>query len=198
MKQIVVFLAIVSLAILLVSCSTEEPGVMGPSDRFVDNGDGTVTDTAPEGLIWLKNANCLGGPLKWQAAKNVVAALAAGSCGLTDNSKAGDWCLPTLLCPEDAEDDMCDLYDAVDDEFGAVFGPSQCGPPFILNTAGLSCWTEDDPFSGVEAEIYWSSTTSIDAGTEAWGANLADRIVKRHHKKNESHRVWPVRGGVCP
>src|SRR3990172_5700801 len=36
-----------------------QAGVPWPSPRFMDNGDGTVTDNLT-GLIWLKNANCFG------------------------------------------------------------------------------------------------------------------------------------------
>ena len=43
-----------------VECSTG-------SDRFKDNGDGTVTDNCTQ-LIWLKNANCFG-EQQWSEAK---------------------------------------------------------------------------------------------------------------------------------
>jgi hypothetical protein len=61
--------------------------------RFVDCGNGTVTDQVT-GLIWLKNAACLG---FWDfaAAHGAAATLQAGQCGLSDNSTAGDWRLPT-------------------------------------------------------------------------------------------------------
>lgn len=61
--------------------------------RYVDCGNGTVTDTAT-GLIWLKNANCF--PIQeYLVTTQSVAALASGQCGLTDGSSAGDWRLPT-------------------------------------------------------------------------------------------------------
>ena len=61
--------------------------------RFVDCGNGTVTDQVT-GLIWLKNAACLG---FWDfaGAHQAAATLQAGQCGLSDNSAAGDWRLPT-------------------------------------------------------------------------------------------------------
>jgi len=54
---------------------------------------GTITDQRT-GLIWLKNANCFGRQ-NWNLAKQSVANLAHGQCGLRDGSKAGDWRLPT-------------------------------------------------------------------------------------------------------
>lgn len=54
-------------------------------------GNGTVM---VGGKVWLKDAGCVG-LYHWAEAKNAVAGLASGRCGLTDNSKAGDWRLPT-------------------------------------------------------------------------------------------------------
>lgn len=56
-----------------------------------DNGNGTVT---VNGLVWLKDAGCLGG-MNWDSAMTRAKNLAHGQCGLTDNSKPGDWRLPT-------------------------------------------------------------------------------------------------------
>ena len=60
--------------------------------RYVDNGDGTISDYAT-GLIGLKNANCFG-KRKWRGAMSVVSRLSHGSCGLTDGSRPGHWRLP--------------------------------------------------------------------------------------------------------
>ena len=43
--------------------------------RFVDNGDGTVTDTKT-GLIWLKDANYLGMAMNWEEAERACKLLA--------------------------------------------------------------------------------------------------------------------------
>ena len=63
------------------------------TDRFTDMGDGTIRDN-DTGLIWLKNANCLGS-MDWYNAMDQAASLADGQCGLEDGSAAGDWGLPT-------------------------------------------------------------------------------------------------------
>ena len=60
----------------------------------MDCGNGTVTDTVT-GLIWLKQADCLG-VHDWAAANRAAAGLKDGDCGgLTDKSSPGDWRLPT-------------------------------------------------------------------------------------------------------
>lgn len=67
-------------------------GVAWPDPRFVDNGNGTVTDTLTD-LVWLKNADCYGA-VGWQQALTSARDLANGACGLTDNSTVGTWRLP--------------------------------------------------------------------------------------------------------
>ena len=57
-----------------------------------DNGNGTVT---VNGQVWLKDAGCLG-YMNWDSAKSRVTSLAHGQCDLSDNSKPGDWRLPTI------------------------------------------------------------------------------------------------------
>ncbi len=45
-----------------------QKGIPYPDPRFIDNGDGTVTDNLTD-LIWLKNANCFGpGSVSWSEA----------------------------------------------------------------------------------------------------------------------------------
>jgi len=57
-----------------------------------DNGNGTVT---VNGLVWLKDAGCLG-RMEWSDAMARPKSLAHGQCGLTDKSKSRDWRLPTV------------------------------------------------------------------------------------------------------
>ncbi|MEO5338906.1 MAG: protein kinase [Magnetococcus sp. MYC-9] len=61
--------------------------------RFVDNGNGTITDLRHR-LIGLKHVKCFGGK-SWFEALAVVRDLGAGSCNLTDGSRNGDWRLPS-------------------------------------------------------------------------------------------------------
>jgi hypothetical protein len=63
-----------------------QTGVRLTYPRWIDNGNGTLTDTMT-GLIWLKQADCIR-----QTLSDAIAAvnkLASGQCGLTDGSAAG-------------------------------------------------------------------------------------------------------------
>lgn len=65
-----------------------------PATRFIDNRDGTVSDTLT-GLIWLQDASCLGTEL-WLDALAAVNTLATGQCTLSDGSSSGSWRLPNI------------------------------------------------------------------------------------------------------
>jgi hypothetical protein len=88
-----------------------------PKARFVDNGDGTVTDNST-GLVWMKNANAFG-ICWWDGATEVAQALQDGQYGLTDGSQAGDWRVPTIQ----------ELISLVD--YGACFPALPAGHPFV-------------------------------------------------------------------
>ena len=152
-------------------------GIAWPNPRFTNNGDGTVTDNLT-GLIWLKNANCFGASL-WATALSDCNTLAHGSCGLMDGSVAGDWRLPNIK----------ELYSLIH------LGVSD---PVLPNTAGTGKWTEGAPFSGVQSNYYWSSTTYAtpsSAAGYAWGVSLGFGSVFSGDKDEDSYYVWPVRGG---
>ena len=55
------------------------------ANRFVDCGNGTVTDTQT-GLIWLKNVACYTTAMDFATANHTAASLQDGQCGLTDGS----------------------------------------------------------------------------------------------------------------
>lgn len=150
-----------------------QAGVAWPDPRFTDNGDGTVTDNLT-GLIWLKNANCFE-YLAWTAALDAANKLNDGECDLTDGSAEGDWRLPNIK----------ELQSLV--HYG-VYAPT------LPNTAGTGKWTENDPFSGVQSRIYWSSTSYAGDASGAWDLGLYNGYVGGTVKTNTSY-VWPVRGG---
>ncbi len=157
-------------------------------NRFVDCGDGTIKDTET-GLYWLKNANCFG-LRTWADANKDAADLAHGQCGLTDGSLPGDWRLPTLECPSGS---FCLFTEPPTGEFASIFAPS-CSSPFILNTAGTGCWSEGNPFSGVQSGNYWSASTNASSPGGAWRADLNGGVVFTVSKTAIGF-VWPVRGG---
>jgi hypothetical protein len=110
-----------------------QAGVPWPDKRFMDNGDGTVTDKLT-GLIWLKNGNAFG-TRTWDQALSDCNSLATGSHGLTDGSKAGDWRLPNINELRSLED----------------YGQHTPAIP-----AG-------HPFTNVRSSLCWSSTTVASA-----------------------------------
>ena len=71
-----------------------QKGAAWPDPRFTDNNDGTVTDKLT-GLVWLKDASCIG-KKGWPDALAASNSLASGLCGLSDNSKAGEWRMPNI------------------------------------------------------------------------------------------------------
>ena len=150
------------------------------SSRYIDNGDGTVTDNKT-GLIWLKNANCFGGQ-NWETAMQSAAKLADGQCGLSDGSKTGDWRLPTK-----------EEWEAMVDE--KYVDRENYSQPALSNAAGTGPWKEGDAFSGVQSSIYWSSTTYANSAVFAWGVGLFSGYVSGTGKAS-TYYVWPVRGGV--
>jgi hypothetical protein len=150
-----------------------EKGVAWPSPRFTDNLDGTVTDNLT-GLIWLKEANCPNDRREWGIAlMDVVKLNASGTmngnpCNDTSNggSHQSDWRLPNAR----------ELYSLIDSSQYAPALPS------------------GHPFTGVQSDRYWSSTTFAGNTEFSLFAFLGDGTVAMGSKPN-AHYVWPVRGG---
>jgi hypothetical protein len=120
-------------------------GVAWPTPRFIDNGDGTVTDNLT-GLIWLKTAGCsntVGGITKGTAPTttnltwaNAIAwsnALASPYCGLHDGSTPGQWRLPN-------RNELLSLVD-------------------ISNSYPIPPLPTGHPFTNVVRGSYWSAST---------------------------------------
>ncbi len=161
--------------------------------RYVDNGNGTVTDCRT-GLVWLKNASCMVasngvpnpvGMLNWQNAMKWVAGLGNGLCSLTDGSAAGDWRLPTkyewMMMLEAARKLL-------------LSNPAFINPTFT-NAAGTGQWTTGDYFTGIATDgIYWSATSNAALPDYAGYAYLYNGLVS-NAPKSELMYVWPVRGG---
>ncbi|MCP4699677.1 MAG: DUF1566 domain-containing protein [Gammaproteobacteria bacterium] len=139
--------------------------------RFTTS-NGTVTDNLT-GLIWLKNANCAAGAMAWWNALDFAYTLYDGStghnggdCGLSDGSGAGDWRLPNVK----------ELQSLID--YSNTWHALPAG----------------HPFSGVQPNYYWSSTTHAGSTNNAWRVGIFLGEVK-YFIKTSSNDVWPVRGG---
>ncbi|HIJ80359.1 MAG TPA: DUF1566 domain-containing protein [Desulfuromonadales bacterium] len=163
-----------------------QKGTAWPTPRFIDNkqsdgltSTGTVTDDLT-GLIWLKDAGCfatVGGiakgtssatsTLTWPNALTWSNSLKNGDCTLVDGSVAGDWRLPSRK----------ELQSLLDRQNATPALPT------------------GHPFSGVQSNWYWSSSTSVN--DVARSAGDVDMFVGNINGglKNFSRYVWPVRAG---
>lgn len=139
-------------------------GVPWPVPRFTDNFDGTVTDNLT-GLIWLKDAACLG-TRPWGDAVTASNTLNHNECDLSDGSAEGDLRLPNVR----------ELQSLVD------YGQYNPGLP------------SGHPFEGVQSHFYWSGTTHAHVTFVAWYVDLGNGHVL-NDGKIAAHYVWPVRGG---
>ncbi len=150
-------------------------GVKWPNPRFTDKGNGTVKDNLTN-LIWLKDANAFG-LRTWEQALSDANALASGTAGLTDDSKAGDWRLPN-------RNELISLIDVA------------YNSPALSSASGKSHWTSGDAFIGVQSDGYWSSTTYSYDAMAAWFVSLGDGGVYHVNKYfYYTFSVWPVRAG---
>jgi hypothetical protein len=165
-------------------------GVPSPTERFVDNRNGTVTDKAT-GLVWLKNAGCFQNKTWGEALQEANGlhdeADDDGDCALEDRSRIGQWRLPNVK----------ELQSLIDFGTGSEFNVAL---------------PRDHPFYGVEPIFYWSSTTFAGAWDDAlrgepddaWAVSLrvgltlviGNRNASEEVTKNQRRGAWPVRGGV--
>ena len=120
--------------------------------RWIDNGDGTVTDTMT-GLRWLKQADCLQG--SWTDALAAVAQLASAACGLADGSKAGDWRMPNRNEMQSLQDRMVNN----EADFMNATYIWKSGAPYQAPIFGGT-------FIGYQ--YYWTSTSDAADAAEAW------------------------------
>ncbi len=172
-----------------------QKGVPIPSPRFTDNGDGTVTDNLT-GLMWLKEANCLGnrlpaldndgdsgdGQVTWQHGLDFVAGLNYGAHDCGQTAKYTDWRMPNHR----------ELSSLVNVKYAF---------PAISNTAGDGKWSEGDPFTGVVrvegADIFWTSDSVTAQENNAITVNMDHGAIQNliSSLKTDAYLVWPVRGG---
>jgi len=132
-------------------------GVVLPTPRFTDHSNGTFTANLT-GLIWLKDAGCVGLSL-WTEALNFVKGLEGGICDLADGSASGQWRLPNIR----------ELHSLINFGFG--------GPALSKANGIEQCriWPENTcPFDRLwlgENIYYWSSTSN--PGPFVFGPTIA-------------------------
>ena len=161
-----------------------DPPCFDNTNRYVDCGNGTVTDTVT-GLTWLQDVACLG-VADWAGANGAAAGLTNGQCSLTDKSSPGDWRLPTR--------DEWDVTIARAVALGCTGGTI----PSLTNQRGTACLGQNGPplFSVqalLDLRVFWSSTANEIVPFEAWFAYFTG--VVESNDKTFIFGVWPVRGG---
>jgi hypothetical protein len=154
-------------------------------NRYVDCGNGTVTDTVT-GLVWLKDSTCLG-VADWALASSRAAELSDGACGLTDGSAPGQWRLPTLT------EWQATIARAV--TIGCTHeGPGV--PPALTDNAGTACLHEGPAaFTGVYAGSYWTRAANEQHPNNAWAVSLVGTIHGFVYPALKTFPLpaWPVR-----
>ncbi|HEY1985409.1 MAG TPA: DUF1566 domain-containing protein [Terracidiphilus sp.] len=154
---------------------TLQKGVPLVYPRFIDHGDGTMTD-AMTGLVWLKLANCIEGD--WATAVASVNKLASGQCGLTDGSAAGQWRMPNRR-------EMQSLADRNQNNEAEYLDFTFLNPArTVFQAAVLNNF--------VPSSYYWTSTTNAADPTEAWTVFSCDYGVY-DISKSESQYTLAVR-----
>lgn len=146
-------------------------GATLPGQRFVDNNNGTLTDTLT-GLVWLKNADCAGS-LTWQNAlawSNALSSENPENCGLSDLSNPGDWRLPNVT------------------ELESLINRQE---------PDSSTWLTSMTFTNVRPNGYWTSSTNASISSYAWLVDMEYGLLYDVAKANPTnvYFVWPVRAG---
>jgi hypothetical protein len=140
--------------------------------RFLDHGDGTITDTMT-GLVWLKLANCIQGD--WAAALADVNKLESGQCGLADGSTAGAWRMPNRNEMQSLADR--NLNNEADYMNFTFLNPDQS----VYQAAVLTNF--------VGYQYYWTSTTDAADPTRAWTVFSCDFGVYNQEKTNAGYTL---------
>jgi hypothetical protein len=174
----------VSIDELVTSLNAALDGCPPPGARFIDNGDGTTTDTET-GLVW--EAKSDDGSIHdrddlytWSAGgvNSDGTAYTGFLAALNGERFAGydDWRLPTLE----------ELLDIVDYE---RFEPAT--PPAFNDRCRTGC--ENTQCSCTASAIAWSSTTNAANSSFAWGVSFVLGGVSLNAKTGSYH-VRAVRG----
>ena len=150
-----------------------QTGVHFPYPRYIENNDGTVTDTLT-GLVWLMQADAI--HLPWAQALAAVNNLASGQYGLTDGSVAGDWRMPT-------RNELQSLSDRQQAPQADYFNNT-----FRYAANGLVY--EPRVFTGFQSlQFYWTSTTYAADPTQAWTVYSCDFGVYEQSKANANYTL---------
>lgn len=149
-----------------------QAGVPPTYPRWVDNLNGTITDTVT-GLIWLKQADCI--HADWEGALAAVNALASNQCGLTDGSAAGSWRMPN-------RNELQSLSDRMENNHAAFFNATYLNWDGTLYRAPIFT-------NFVVSQYYWTSTTDAANTSEAWTVYSCDYGIYDTSKSNTGYTL---------
>jgi hypothetical protein len=149
-----------------------QAGVPPTYPRWVDNSNGTITDTVT-GLIWLKKADCI--HADWEDALAAVNSLASGQCELTYGSAAGSWRMPN-------RNELQSLSDRMETNHAAFFNATYLNWDGTLYRAPI--FTDF-----VEGQYYWTSTTEAANTNEAWTVFSCDYGIYDTPKSNTGYAL---------
>jgi len=156
--------------------------------RFVDNGDGTVTDSRT-GLIWLKNANCYG-KTDIDDVWDFVKGLADGECGLNDGSAAGTWRIPTLGERQKISTDPPTVWPWQPDpeEWWLTYPPVTWSKPDVSfeNVQNYFYYTCSDGFNNVNNPEWYCDLIRMEDGAFT-------PYIECYGCPSPSGHTWPVR-----
>jgi len=180
LKGVFLLLSLLLLSGVVVAApkaKADGPCQLKTGGRYVDCGNGTVTDT-DTGLIWLEDANCaIFGLKSWAETVAAVADLADGQCGLTDGSSPGDWNLP--FQPEWKKS-------------VAKAKKKGCSMPTLTNTKGDRCYGDGpSPFINVQNGFYWTAAVYPGAPGVAWALSTKKDLTAYNYR--DQAYGWPVR-----
>ncbi|MEW6053690.1 MAG: DUF1566 domain-containing protein [Nitrospirota bacterium] len=143
------------------------PGTAWPEPRFVDNGDGTITDSLT-GLMWMKDWGCLHKE-NWSGALITITEMNENpgryNC-LEYSAHYTDWRLPNIV-----ELDSLMHYGETD----------------------TSAWLDRMGFRNMSNSWHWSSTSKAGKEKTAYGVHMKKVRRAVSHKKKKFSTV-PVRG----
>ncbi len=189
-------------------------GASWPSPRFINNEDGTITDTLVGYLQWMKDANCLktyypsldtftgtmpdtmgDGGVNWDTALNFVNGINSGLYPLCRFGHT-DWRLPNR------------------NEIASLINFDKYNP--AVQYGNVKLYLEANGFTNIRYDVfqgwapYWSSTTRISpagAKTDAYIADLGEGLIWWQGKNTAASvplgtptywsAIWPVRSLPC-
>ena len=134
-----------------------QSGIRLTYPRWIDNGDGTSTDTVT-GLVWMQQAGAIN--LPWSQALAAVNGLHSGQYGLTDGSVAGSWRMPS-------RNELQSLADRQQSNHADYFNN-------VFRTSNGQLY-QAAPFTGfVPYHYYWTASTAAFDSTQAWAVFSCD------------------------